>query len=95
MHPDDARAHNLAHGSRAMISKRSGRIETVVALDESLKPGTVAMTHGWGNAQTGMTVARQYPGTSPNDLLPTGPGSYERISNQAFMTGVPVTVEAV
>jgi hypothetical protein len=30
---------------------------------------------------------------NPNALLPTGPGSFDPLSNQAFMTGVPVEVE--
>ena len=64
-----------------------------MALDETLKPGTVAMTHGWGNAKTRMTVAQQYAGVNANDLLPSGPDSFEKLSNQAFMTGIPVNVE--
>jgi hypothetical protein len=30
-----------------------------------------------------------------NRLLPTGPGSFDALSGQAHMTGVPVEVEAV
>ena len=64
-------------------------------LDAELMRGVVAMAHGWGNAgSTGMAVAARYPGVNPNRLLPTGPGSFEPLSNQAFMTGVPVEVEA-
>jgi hypothetical protein len=51
------------------------------------------MTHGWGNAKTRMTVAQQYAGVNANDLLPSGPDSFEKLSNQAFMTGIPVNVE--
>jgi len=94
MHPDDARARNLGDGSKVRIHNTNGDIESLVALDEDLKPGTVAMTHGWGHQNTGMTVAKRYPGTNANELLPSGPGSFEKLSNQAFMTGVPVEVEA-
>lgn len=94
MHPDDARARNLGDGSMARIHNDWGSVETVVALDETLKPGTVAMTHGWGNAGSGMQVARHYSGVNANALLPTGAGSYEKISNQAFMTGIPVEIDA-
>jgi hypothetical protein len=38
-------------------------------------------------------VARKYAGVNANSLLPTGPGSYEKLSNQSFMTGIPVDVE--
>ena len=94
MHPDDARARNLGDGSKVRIHNGFGDIESLVSLDEDLKPGTVAMTHGWGHQDTGMTVAKQYPGSNANELLPSGPGSFEKLSNQAFMTGIPVEVEA-
>jgi anaerobic selenocysteine-containing dehydrogenase len=94
MHPDDARARNLGDGSVVRIHNEFGDIQSEVSLDEGLKPGTVAMTHGWGHQNTGMTVAKRYPGTNANELLPSGPGSYEKLSNQAFMTGIPVEVEA-
>jgi anaerobic selenocysteine-containing dehydrogenase len=94
MHPDDARARNLGDGSTVRIHNDWGDIESVVSLDEDLKPGTVSMTHGWGHQNTGMSVAKKYPGTNANELLPSGPGSYEKLSNQAFMTGIPVKVEA-
>lgn len=95
MHPMDARARNLGEGSAVQIANEFGEVKTVVALDESLKPGTVAMTHGWGHQKTGMQVAKTHPGVNVNDLLPSGPGSFEKISNQAFMTGIPVRVESV
>lgn len=94
VHPDDARARNLGEGSEVTVSNSFGNVSTVVSLDESLQPGTVAMTHGWGYGGKSMKVAAQYPGSNANDLLPSGPGSYEKISNQAFMTGIPVEIEA-
>lgn len=94
MHPEDARARNLGDGSKVRIHNDWGDIQSVVSLDEDLKPGTVAMTHGWGHQNTGMSVAKKYPGTNANELLPSGPGSFEKLSNQAFMTGIPVEVEA-
>ncbi len=93
MHPDDARARNLGDGSAVRIWNTFGDIASTVSLDETLKPGTVAMTHGWGNDKTRMQVAKKYAGVNANDLLPSGPGSYEKLSNQAFMTGIPVSVE--
>jgi len=40
-----------------------------------------------------MKVAHKYPGVNVNQLLPSGPGSYEKLSNQAHMTGIPVSIE--
>ena len=93
MHPDDARARNLGDGSEIRVFNENGSVATVVALDDGLKPGTVAMTHGWGQRDTKMRVAASHPGVNANDLLPSGPGSFEKISSMAFMTGIPVDVE--
>jgi len=93
MHPDDARARNVGEGSEVKIHNGNGAVVSSVQLDDTLKPGTVAMTHGWGNQNTGMNVAKKYAGVNTNALLPTGPGSYEKLSNQSFMTGIPVEVE--
>ena len=67
-----------------------------MGLDDELMPGVVAMSHGWGNAGTsGMKVAQSAPGANCNALLPSGRGSFERLSSQAHMTGIPVEVEAL
>jgi anaerobic selenocysteine-containing dehydrogenase len=94
MHPQDARSRNLGDGSMASIYNDNGAVEARVVLDEDLKPGTVAMTHGWGHAKTRMRVAQKHAGVNANALLPSGPGSYEKLSNQAFMTGIPVSIDA-
>ena len=39
-----------------------------------------------------MTVAKNAPGVNCNVLLPSGPGSFEPLSNQAHMTGITVQV---
>jgi hypothetical protein len=39
-----------------------------------------------------MRTARERPGVNCNALLPAGPGSFEPLSNQAHMTGIPVEV---
>jgi hypothetical protein len=67
-----------------------------VGFDDALLPGVVAMSHGWGNAGTnGMQVAQASPGANCNVLLPSGPESFERLSSQAHMTGIPVNVTAI
>jgi anaerobic selenocysteine-containing dehydrogenase len=95
VHPDDARARNLGEGSTVTVKNEFGEIRTVVALDESLKTGTVAITHGWGYTGKNMQTAAKFAGSNANNLLPTGPGSFEKISNQSFMTGIKVDIEAV
>ena len=94
LHPDDATSRQLGEGDRAVISNRNGEIEAEVRFDEALRPGVVAIPHGWGNKETpGMRVAHRTPGANVNRLLPSGPGSFEPLSSQAHMTGIPVSVD--
>ena len=93
MHPQDAESRDLFEGDLISLSNDNGKIEAIVQFDDALKPGVVAMTHGWGNSRTpGLRTAQAHPGVNSNQLLPTGPGSFERLSSQAHMTGIPVEV---
>jgi anaerobic selenocysteine-containing dehydrogenase len=95
MHPDDAARRDLADGAAVVVTSDHGTIEAVVELDEALMPGVVSMVHGWGHAASPrMRVAHQNPGPNPNQLLPSGAGSFEPLSSQAHMTGVAVEVTA-
>ena len=96
MHPDDAATRGLDDGSVALASNRHGEVEVTVRFDPELRPGVVAMSHGWGNERTtGMSRAQARPGVNCNVLLPAGAGSFEPLSSQAHMTGVPVEVAPV
>ena len=93
MHPQDMAALGLTDGGPLEVSNEYGEVTALARSDDSLRPGVVAMTHGWGNQKTpGLRVANRYPGVNINALLPNGPGSYEKLSNQAFMSGVPVSI---
>jgi anaerobic selenocysteine-containing dehydrogenase len=93
VHPDDARARGLADGAKARIWNEHGELALEVTHDPGLMRGVVALTHGWGNrGSTGMSLAARTPGVNANALLPIGAGSFEPLSSQAFMTGIPVEV---
>jgi len=93
IHPDDAAALGIADGDRVVVASAHGEVQADAALDDELMPGVVSMVHGWGHtASPRLTVAAEHPGTNPNVLLPSGPGSYEPLSSQAHMTGIKVTV---
>ncbi|MBP39955.1 MAG: formate dehydrogenase [Chloroflexi bacterium] len=92
INPQDARARNIGDGSEVRVFNGNGEVTTTASLDDKLKPGTVALTHGWGHQQSRMQVAKKHAGVNANELLPSGPGSYEKLSNQAFMTGIPVEI---
>lgn len=90
-HPDDLADLGLADGDRAVVANANGALEVVVRADADLMRGVVSMAHGWGNARTaGMRTAQGNPGVNVNELLPSGPGSFEPLSSQAHMTGIPV-----
>jgi anaerobic selenocysteine-containing dehydrogenase len=96
MHPDDAAARGLTDGARARVWNEHGEVVAAISIDPDLMPGVVAMAHGWGNRDTtGMRVAQEHPGVNASALLPSGRGSFEPLSSQAHMTGVPVEVAAV
>ncbi len=95
LHPEDAARLGLAEGVAARISNAQGGLQAEVKLDADLRPGVVAIPHGWGNAETpGMAVAQKTAGENVNVVLPSGPGSFEPLSSQAHMTGIPVSVVA-
>lgn len=96
IHPSDAAGLGLTTGDQVVVASPHGSVEASVALDDDLMPGVVWMVHGWGHrASPRMGVAAANPGTNPNALLPSGPGAFEPLSNQAHMTGIPVTVTPV
>jgi anaerobic selenocysteine-containing dehydrogenase len=96
VHPEDARERDLEDGAKVRVSNAHGALEVEIAYDAGLMRGVVALTHGWGNKQTtGMRFAARTPGVNANALLPSGPGSFEPLSSQAFMTGIPVEIAAL
>ncbi|MFC3172822.1 molybdopterin-dependent oxidoreductase [Novosphingobium bradum] len=94
IHPEDAARLGLAEGAPARVSNANGMVEAEVRLDESLRPGVVAMSHGFGHAGApGLKGADLPAGANVNRLVPTGPGSFEPISNMAHMNGITVRIE--
>jgi formate dehydrogenase len=92
----DAGRLGLDAGTSVRISSAHGEIESVVEIDDDLMHGVVSMVHGWGHrASPRLRVASSAPGSNPNALLPTGPGSFEPLSSQAHMTGIAVRVRAL
>jgi len=94
IHPSDAQSRQLQDGSTVKLFNEFGALTTRIAFDDSLRPGVVAMTHGWGNQGQRMKTAAKHAGTNANVLLPSGPGSFEPFSNQSFMTGIAVDLQA-
>ncbi len=93
MHPDDATRRDLAEGDEVRVSNRYGSVDATLAFDEGLKPGVVAMTHGWGQKTArSLRTASRHPGTNVNRLSPVGEAGYDILSNQSHLTGINVEV---
>ncbi len=91
----DASSHGLLDGDWVKVFNDYGSIETRIAINDELRPGAVAMTHGYGSGRAGMRVAEAVPGVNYNELVPTGPEAVEPLSYMSWMCGVPVNVEKV
>lgn len=48
VHPDDALAHGLTDGGKALCTTRRGQLEVVVKVDEGARRGFVTLPHGYG-----------------------------------------------
>lgn len=94
IHPVDAEARQLTDGAMVAVFNAFGKVSTRIAFDTSLRPGVVAMTHGWGHQNATLSTVAAYPGVNANELLPSGPDSFEPFSNQSFMTGIPIDIRA-
>ncbi len=94
VNPDDAAARGLGEGDMVTVRSAWGAVVTAVGFDAALRPGVVALSHGYGERSTDDAPDIEV-GVNVNRLLPSGPGSYEHYSSMAFMVGVPVEVTPV
>jgi len=53
IHPADARARGVVHGSRVRVFNGRGAVELEAKLDYGLKPGCVSVTNGWWLSEGG------------------------------------------
>jgi anaerobic selenocysteine-containing dehydrogenase len=93
IHPDDAMARGLIDGGMATVTSRVNSVDIPVEVNDDVMPGVVSIPHGFGHGRkgVGLSVAREKPGVSINDL--TDPTSYDRLSGNAVLNATPVTVE--
>jgi anaerobic selenocysteine-containing dehydrogenase len=92
MHPQDACDRQLFEGDEVEVKNEFGSITALLMYDSTLKPGVVAMTHGWGHKINSLNLATRYGGTNVNELAPTGIAGFDVLSNQSHMTGLNVEV---
>ena len=95
MHPSDGERLGLVAGAVATIRNERATVAAPVRFDPRLRPGVVAMTHGFGNESTsGMPRAQRRGGVNVNALAPSGPDAFDPVSGMQQITGIPVDVTA-
>ena len=94
IHPDDAEALGLADGDRCTVASAHGSIEIEALVTDEIKPGTIAVPHGWGHSG-GWNTANAAGGANVNVLASSDPADLERLAGMAFLNGIPVRVEPV
>ncbi|WP_209121353.1 molybdopterin-dependent oxidoreductase [Alkalihalobacillus sp. BA299] len=95
IHPDDARRLDLINEHRVLVQSRTGQIVVPIHMTEDVMPGTVSLPHGWGHNLPGtrLKVAKKHAGTNVNIL--TDEQVIDKISGNAVLNGVPVSIEKV
>jgi len=92
VHPDDLAARGLADGARAGLTSRTGMLTVTLEASDDIMPGVVSLPHGYGHDRAGirMQTARANAGVSCNDI--TDDRFLDRLSGNAAVNGVPVTL---
>jgi anaerobic selenocysteine-containing dehydrogenase len=92
MHPDDLARLALTAGAMVEIRSRHGRVIAFVEPDPTMRPGVVALSHGFG-ARFGRPYDPRRDGANVNDLL-SWDDDYDPKHGMPRMSAVPVSVRA-
>ncbi|WP_227983909.1 molybdopterin oxidoreductase family protein [Nocardia spumae] len=92
MHPADAGARGLADGEPVTVASASGSIVVTLEVGDEIRPGTVAIPHGWGHREPGVgwRVAAALPGANVNLLH--DPALVDPLSGTAAVNNTWVSV---
>ncbi len=92
LHPDDAAAAGIAHGDAVVVRSRTGEVTVAAEVSTVVRPGVVSLPHGWGHDVEGtrLTVAATRPGVNSNLLADER--SFDPLSGNAVLNGIPVEV---
>lgn len=95
IHPDDARELSIADGDEVEVGSDQSAIRIRARVSDEMRPGVVAVPHGWGHAGAPEGRARALPGGNINEVIPGGIAHVERVSGMAIMMGHEVRVRPV
>jgi len=83
----------LRDGDMIAIRSANGTVKAVVQGDDSLRPGIVSLTHGWGGAPDDDSDPREV-GTNINPLI-SDTRDVETVNAMPRMTAIPVNIRAI
>ncbi|CAM3766815.1 molybdopterin-dependent oxidoreductase [Smaragdicoccus niigatensis] len=96
MHPDNAAELGLVHNGMVRLVSKSGAIELPVMVTDDIKPGVVAVPHGWGHKGTGTWRRSNVEGgVNVNELMSTDPRDLEQLAGMSHLNGVRIRAERV
>lgn len=89
LHPDDLARLGIAPGDTIDIVSADGRLAATAAADDTLRPGMVSMSHGWGPLPDGAGPA--WPGANTGLLVSTT-RDCETINAMPRLSAIPVAI---
>jgi anaerobic selenocysteine-containing dehydrogenase len=94
MHPEDMKSRGLSDDSEVRIQSRVGEVTTTVIANDDVMRGVVSLQHGLGHKKYAvkMGIAAKQEGVNCNEL--TDDKFIDKVSGNAALNGVPVTVSA-
>ena len=92
IHPDDAATVGVAHGGRAEVASRVGKVTVPVEVTDGIMPGVVSIPHGWGHDLAGIRMSVAAANAGVNSNLLTDEEQIDPLSGNAVLNGIPVTV---
>ena len=97
IHPEDASARGIREGDLVEVDGLEGdRVRVPCRLTSDLKPGVIALPHGWGhNGTAGWQRANRRPGVNVNRLATDSVRRLEPVAGMAWLTGLPVEIRKV
>jgi len=96
VHPDDLAALGIESGARIAIESAHGRIEAVAEADDSLRPGVISISHGWGGlpGEHADNGDPHWAGVNVNHLTTTRT-DLQSINAMPRLTALPVRLAAI
>lgn len=92
LHPEDAATRDVADRAMVRVASPHGEVELPAEVSDEIRPGTVAIPHGWGHdrAGVGWSTAAAHGGVNVNRLH--DPHQVDRVSGNAAMNATWVRI---